>query len=160
MDDSTEFVTLSDGNKMPRIGLGVYQIKDKDFILKCITEVGYRHLDTAKAYGNENIVGEAVNEAVASGIDRKDIYVTTKLWPSEFDDPIAALIGSLERLNLEYVDMYLIHWPINDLDEETKEFKRYPMYKVWANMEKCVEKGLTKSIGISNFNSQLYINTH
>ena len=151
MEETGSFITLADGNKMPKFGLGVYQVKNKNFIFKCITEVGYRHIDTAIWYGNETIVGEAIHMAIDSGIKREEIFITTKVWSSNFDDPVAALTGSLTRLNLEYVDMYLIHWPINDFDEEKKEFAKYPMYKVWAQMEKCVEKGLTKSIGISNF---------
>ena len=148
------YVTLYTGAKMPKVGLGVFMMMDKELIVKSITEVGYRHIDTAALYNNEETVGEAIKEANEAGVTREELFVTTKLWRDKYSDPESALRESLEKLKLDYVDMYLIHYPNNETDEEGN-FARNPMYKVWAGMEKCVELGLTKHIGISNFNVQL-----
>jgi alcohol dehydrogenase (NADP+) len=87
-------------------------------------------------------------------VQREDLFVTTKVWITNYSDPVAALKRSLEDLQLDYVDLYLIHWPITNLGDDGK-FEKLPMYKIWSNMEKCVELGLTKNIGVSNFNTQL-----
>ena len=111
-----EFVTLNNGVKMPREGFGVFQVPDpavcKQAVLDAIA-TGYRLIDTAAAYGNEEAVGEAIRE---SGVPRAEIFVTTKLWVSDssYDRAKAANEKSLQKLGLEYIDLYLIHQPMGD----------------------------------------------
>lgn len=133
-------VTLNNGVEMPILGFGVYQIPPDD-TERAVTEaleVGYRHIDTAAAYGNEEAVGRAV---AASGIPRDQVFVTTKLWiqaPGE-DNARRAFEQSLERLGLDHVDLYLIHQPFGDV------------YSFWRAMEQIHAEGLARSIGVSNF---------
>lgn len=137
--------------KMPSVGLGTYLIKDVDILEKAITEAGYRALDTASMYQNEEFVGEAVQRAIASGaVKREDIFIVTKLWHTDYADPEAALRSSLAKLKTDYIDCFLIHWP-NNLDSDSKK----PFHILWAELEQLVAKGLTKSLGVSNFNVQL-----
>ena len=155
MENSDNYVTLSSGHKMPMLGLGAFKTDDKEIFTKAITEVGYRHIDTAAVYENEDIVGQGIADALASGkVSREELFVTTKLAGEDFGDPVAACKKSLEKLKLDYTDLYLVHWPIASFKDDGKGFERTPMYKVWEGMEKCVDEGLAKSIGISNFNVQ------
>jgi len=138
---SNPTVTLDDGRQMPQLGFGVWQISEEQIVptvLKAL-EVGYRHIDTAMIYGNEAGVGRAVRE---SGLPREDIFVTTKLWNTDHERAREALEGSLERLGLDYVDLYLIHWPKLGLDKRVE---------TWAAMEQARAEGLVRSIGLSNF---------
>ncbi len=133
-----EHIQLSSGKSMPLLGLGVWQIprqQTKQAVLWAL-EVGYRLIDTAHIYGNEREVGEAIRE---SGIPREEIFVTTKLWPAHFLRARAAFAESLEKLGLEYVDLYLIHWPTPGKGH------------AWRALEKIYEEGLSKSIGVSNY---------
>jgi diketogulonate reductase-like aldo/keto reductase len=135
-------ITLGDGNKMPVLGLGVWQAGAGKETRKAVTfalECGYRLIDTAKLYGNERDVGIAVRE---SGIPREDIFVTTKLWNSDhgFESALRAFDGSRRELGLEYVDLYLIHWPVPRLRQES-----------WKAFLKLHEQGLIRSIGVSNY---------
>lgn len=145
MTNATEVpaLTLRDGVEIPQLGFGVFQIPPEE-TQEAVEEalgVGYRHIDTAAAYGNEAGVGAAV---ATSGIDREDLFVTTKLWNSEqgYDSTLRAFEKSLERLGAEYVDLYLIHWPQpgRDLFPET-----------WRAFERIHEEGRARSIGVSNF---------
>ena len=111
-------------------------------VMKC----GYAHLDTATIYRNEEVVGEALAESFAQGKKREDIFVTTKLWQTDFDNVEGAIRESLGKLKLDYVDAYLVHWP-------AMYFAKKPLHVLWPEMEALVEKGLTKSIGVSNFNT-------
>lgn len=114
-------------------------------------EAGYRHLDTASFYHNEEEVGEGIRRALEKGAcERKDLYIVTKIWHTEYPNPEAALRRSLAKLKLDYVDCYLIHWP-NNLGSESKK----PFHVLWAELERLVELGLTKSLGVSNFSVQL-----
>jgi 2,5-diketo-D-gluconate reductase A len=139
-------ITLHDGTSIPQIGLGVWQVADDVATDACLTafECGYRHIDTAALYGNEEGVGRAVR---ASGLSRDDIYVTTKVWNTDQgrDKTIAAMEASLERLDLEFVDLYLIHWPTpgRDLYVET-----------WETVLELQQRGLTRSAGVSNFHEE------
>jgi len=129
---------LADGNAIPMLGLGVWQIPDgRDCIdaVRWALEAGYRHIDTAQAYGNEESVGDGLRE---SGVPREEVFVTTKFFPRR-DDPVAELEASLRRLRLDYVDLYIIHWPAGG-----------PVW-AWPGMERAQELGLTRSIGVSNF---------
>jgi len=144
---------LNNGLWMPKVGLGTFRIKDKDSIVKAILEVGYRHIDTAWVYENEEVVGEAIKEAIEKSdgkIRREDLFVVTKIWHKMYEDPEAALREQLKKLQLEYVDCYLIHWPGGFFAEKKK-----PLHVLWGQLESLVDKGLTKSLGLSNFNLQL-----
>jgi len=129
---------LADGNEIPLLGLGVWQVENSRECVDAVRwalELGYRHIDTAQAYGNEASVGEGLR---ASGVPRDEIYVTTKFFPRQ-DDPLAAIEGSLERLGLDYVDLYIVHWPQGG-----------PTW-AWPGMEQARERGYARSIGVSNF---------
>jgi 2,5-diketo-D-gluconate reductase A len=129
---------LADGNSIPVLGLGVWQIPDGPSCVNAVKwalELGYRHIDTAQAYGNEESVGRALKE---SGVPREDIFVTTKFYPGS-EDPVAEAEGSLRRLGVDYVDLYIIHWPQGG-----------PTW-AWPGMERAKELGYARSIGVSNF---------
>jgi 2,5-diketo-D-gluconate reductase A len=134
---------LGDGHSIPQLGFGVFQIepeKTKDATLAAL-EVGYRHIDTAEMYGNEKEVGEAVR---ASGIDRGDIFVTSKLNNGyhAYDDALAAFDQSLKDLDIEYLDLFLVHWPLPAVGD---------FVETWRAMEKIYESGRVRAIGVSNF---------
>jgi diketogulonate reductase-like aldo/keto reductase len=129
---------LNDGNLIPQLGLGVWQIssaKTSDVVLAAL-EAGYPHIDTASAYGNEESVGAAIR---ISGIPRESIFVTTKLWNSDHGSPERALDTSLRKLKMNYVDLYLIHFPVRQRRQS------------WRALEALQKKGKTRSIGVSNF---------
>ena len=135
--------TLNDGATIPQIGFGVFLVPadQTQAAVEHALEVGYRHIDTAMVYGNEEAVGRAL---AASGIPRSDLFVTTKLWNDDqgADTAIPALEASLGRLGLDHVDLYLIHWPTPARD----------LYlPTWEALERAAERGLTTSIGVSNF---------
>ncbi|WP_300345567.1 aldo/keto reductase [Nesterenkonia sp.] len=136
-------VTLNDGTSIPQLGFGVWQVPadQAESVVAQALETGYRHIDTAAIYGNEEGVGAAI---ASSGIAREDLYVTTKLWVSDFKAGRTkeALAESLQKLRLDYVDLYLIHWP-------SPEDEKY--LQAWAAMEELQSEGLTRSIGVSNF---------
>jgi diketogulonate reductase-like aldo/keto reductase len=135
-------VALSDGNSMPLLGLGVWDAKSGketyDAVIHALSK-GYRHIDTAEMYGNEKDVGNAVIE---SGIAREEIFITTKLWDSGlgYDHALNAFDVSLKKLNLEYIDLYLIHWPEKGSRRE-----------IWSALERIKKEGRSLSIGVSNF---------
>ncbi|MFI8378698.1 aldo/keto reductase [Leeuwenhoekiella sp. NPDC079379] len=133
---------LHNGYKMPYIGLGVYKADDGEEVINAVKwalEAGYRHIDTAKAYDNEEGVGIAIKE---SKIDRKDIFLTSKVWNSDqgYDETIQAFNDSLKRLDTDYLDLYLIHWPVEGKYKDT-----------WRALEKLYKEGKIKAIGVSNF---------
>ena len=130
---------LNDGREIPQLGLGVWRIsngrKCEGAVLAAF-EAGYRHIDTASFYGNEESVGAAIR---ASGISRAEIFVTTKLWNSDHGSPERALENSLRRLKLDCVDLYLIHYPVPQ------------RLRSWRTLEKLRQQGKARSIGVSNF---------
>lgn len=133
-------IRLNNRVEMPALGLGVWQMAEGEETENAINwalEAGYRHIDTAKLYGNERSVGKAVRE---TGIAREEIFVTTKLWPTDFLAPSAAFEKSLKRLGFEYIDLYLVHWPIPLMPKS-----------VWRAMEKIYEQKLARAIGVSNY---------
>lgn len=143
--------TLNDGSKIPAVGLGTWRASEKGAAfnaVKVALENGYRHIDTAAIYGNEKEVGEGIK---ASGVPRSEIYVTTKLWNSDHDDVEKALDISLEKLGLEYVDLYLIHWPVSAHGGEKAKKDEYDYLETYKKIQKLVKTGKVKSVGISNF---------
>lgn len=138
------YVTLNSGYQMPQMGLGVYLVEpgqETYQAVKSALELGYRHIDTAHAYQNERSVGEAVRD---SGIDRGEIFITTKLWPTEYgeEESLVAIDKMLERLGTDYIDLLLLHQCIGDY---------IGAYKA---MEKAVAAGKVRSIGLSNFENE------
>ena len=138
-----EFVTLNNGVKMPILGYGTYQI-EPEITQKCVEEaisVGYRSIDTAAAYFNESGVGAAVNSAIKGGIKREELFITTKLWITHASekDALKAFESSMQKLGLDYLDLYLIHQPFGDV------------YGAWRAMSGLLKEGRIKAIGVSNF---------
>lgn len=135
-------VTLNDGHSIPQFGYGVFKVPadDTERAVSEALELGYRHIDTAAIYGNEEGVGAAV---AASGIARDELFITTKLWNDRHDDdePHAAIAESLEKLGLEKVDLYLVHWPTPARDNYVH---------AWEKMIEIRDAGLSASIGVSN----------
>ncbi|PRZ17803.1 aldo/keto reductase [Nesterenkonia sandarakina] len=136
-------ITLNDGATIPQLGFGVWQVPadEAETVVAEALKVGYRHIDNAAVYGNEEGVGRAI---AASGIPREELFITTKVWVSDFKagNTKQALRTSLEKLGLDYVDLYLIHWP-SPADEAYLD--------AWKAMEEMQAEGLTRSIGVSNF---------
>jgi alcohol dehydrogenase (NADP+) len=122
-----------------------------------IVEVGYRHLDTAKLYGNEDVIGKALQECFRKGIKREDLFITTKIWKKDYADVEGAIKGSLERLQLEYVDLYLIHWMVTEIDWDNAKVTGPSMHEVWKQMETVFDSGLAKNIGVSNCPAMLFL---
>lgn len=155
-------VTFNDGNQIPIVGLGTWKAKDEEVYLSVIhaLEAGYRHIDTAAAYGNEEPIGRAIKD---SGIPREELFVTTKLWSNRHHDPVGAIKESLEKLQMDYVDLYLLHWPVflnpNGAPARVPLLpngKRdivmdWSFVKTYSLMHDVHELGLAKSIGVSNF---------
>jgi diketogulonate reductase-like aldo/keto reductase len=137
--------SLSNKVKMPYLGLGVYQSKDGMEVINAINwalEAGYRHIDTATLYENEIGVGRAVRE---SGIKRSELFITTKVWNSDqgYESTLKVFDNSLKKLKLDYIDLYLIHWPVKGKYKET-----------WKAIERIYKNGGVKAIGVSNFLEQ------
>jgi diketogulonate reductase-like aldo/keto reductase len=137
-----ETTTLNNGVKMPWFGLGVYKTQEGPEVENAVAaalEAGYRLIDTAALYGNETGVGNAIR---ASGIRREEVFVTTKVWNSDqgYDETLRAFEASLARLGFDYVDLYLVHWPVKGKYKDT-----------WRALERLYKEGLTRAIGVSNF---------
>ena len=135
-------VTLANGVNLPTVGLGVYQAPAGDITRRAVAsalDAGYRHIDTAAIYRNEGDVGAAI---LSSAVPRADVFVTTKLWNSDhgYDEALRACDASLARLGLDYVDLYLIHWPVEDVRRDT-----------WRAMERLLADGRARAIGVSNY---------
>lgn len=136
---SCPYLTLNNGNKIPQFGLGTYEILPNEKCTEACLEamkLGYRHFDTAHFYGNEKGVADAV---VKSGLKREDIFVTSKIWPTEFDHAEQALSDMFKRTNLSYIDLVLLHWPFGDY------------ISAWKALEKFAKEGKIKNLGLSNF---------
>jgi diketogulonate reductase-like aldo/keto reductase len=138
-------VKLNNGADIPRLGLGTYLSKPGEETYNAVKfglEHGYRHIDTAAFYKNEVDVGQAVRD---SGLDRKDVFVTTKLWNDDqgYDNALKAFDASFNKLNLGYMDLYLIHWPLTGLRKES-----------WKALERIYDEKLTRAIGVSNYTTQ------
>src|SRR5215470_10508194 len=138
-------ITIANGVEIPRLGLGVYQTRPGRTMRRAVKyalSIGYRHVDTASLYGNEEDVGIALRE---SELDRDEVFITTKVWNSEqgYDSTLRACEGSLRRLGFTYVDLYLVHWPVPTLNNET-----------WRAMVKLYQESKVRAIGVSNYDIQ------
>jgi len=135
-------ISLHDGVEIPQLGFGVFQVPPEDTqeVVELALDAGYRHVDTAAAYRNEQGVGAAL----AAGLPREDVFVTTKLWNSQqgYDSALAAFDASLGRLDLDYVDLYLIHWPVPTEDR---------FVETWRAFERIHDEDRARTIGVSNF---------
>jgi diketogulonate reductase-like aldo/keto reductase len=130
---------LADGNEIPLLGLGVWQVPDGpecENAVRWALELGYRHVDTAQAYGNEASVGRAIRD---SGVPRDEVFITTKFYPRSSRDPEEEAQRSLERLGVDEVDLYIVHWPEGGATW------------AWEGMQRAHERGYARSIGVSNF---------
>ncbi len=141
-----EYVTLQNGVRMPMEGFGVFQVKDLDECETVVYEAikaGYRLIDTAASYGNEEAVGKAVKRAIADGLcTREDLFITSKMWVQDmqnYEMASAAIDSSLKKMNLEYLDLYLLHQAMKDY------------FSAWRAMEDAYEAGKLRAIGVSNF---------
>ncbi|HEY7595492.1 MAG TPA: aldo/keto reductase [Actinophytocola sp.] len=136
-------LTLNNGVAMPQLGFGVFQVPNEETAAAVgeALRAGYRSIDTAKAYGNEEGVAQALRE---SGIPRDELFITTKLWNDDhgYDSAVRAFEGSRQRLGLDYVDLYLIHWPTPRRDDYVE---------TWQGFEKLLADGVVRAIGVSNF---------
>lgn len=137
--------TLNDGYDFPLLGLGTYKLQgdDVETIVRSAIELGYRHIDTASLYGNEVEVGKAINDAIKAGdVTREDLFVTTKLWNDDQERVAAAYQESLERLGLEFVDLYLVHWP----------WPQHGTYvRAFSQIAELQGMGRLQSVGVANF---------
>ncbi|BAB05877.1 aldo/keto reductase [Halalkalibacterium halodurans] len=134
--------TLHNGVKMPWFGLGVFKVSEGDEVIQSVKDAiraGYKSIDTAAVYGNEEGVGKAIAE---SGVPREELFITSKVWNADqgFDSTISAFNTSLKKLGLDYLDLYLVHWPVKGKYVET-----------WKALEKLYQDGLVRAIGVSNF---------
>lgn len=139
-------VTLNNGVKMPWLGLGVFKAQEGNEVIQAVKAAinhGYRSIDTAAAYNNEEGVGQAIAESISAGvISREDIFVTSKVWNSRqgYETTLAAFDESLHKLQLDYINLFLVHWPVKGKYKDT-----------WRALEKVYAEGKVKAIGVSNF---------
>ena len=133
--------TLNNGVEMPVLGLGTYQSRDLELcqrICEKALEIGYRHIDTAQIYGNEEAVGKAVE---ASPVPRSEVFITTKISHKRYEDAYESVLESMKKLRTDYIDLVLLHWPFANT------------YKAWRDLERLQAEGAVRAIGVSNFNA-------
>lgn len=141
-----ETMTLNNAVEMPVVGLGVFRVEDHDELVEAITHAivsGYRSIDTAAIYGNEEAVGEGIRKGLAAtGLKREDLFITSKIWNEDMrqGNVVGAYEESLRKMQLDYLDLYLIHWPVADKYVDT-----------WLGMEQLYKEDKVRSIGVSNF---------
>lgn len=160
-----EYILLNSGYRIPTVGLGTYKMSGLDLIkstIRCAVSMGYRHIDTAYKYANEEDIGTVLQELFVEGtLKREDVFITSKLWCTHHKDPERALDASLGKLKLEYLDLYLVHFPVTyKLDVNGNEvvgedglpvLEDFDAVSVWQKMEALLETGKVRSIGVSNF---------
>ncbi|PIO66493.1 oxidoreductase, aldo/keto reductase family protein [Teladorsagia circumcincta] len=152
-------ITLSNGTKMPQVGLGTWQSKPEEVkaAVKTAVEAGYRLIDTATCYENENAIGDAIKELIQEGkVTREELFITTKLWLTHLhpDDTETGIRQSLDRLQLDYVDLYLAHFPTCFNHDMTEQNPSVTVQDIWRGLEGVYKKGLTKAVGVSNWNGE------
>ncbi|WP_346889917.1 aldo/keto reductase [Clostridium sp. UBA1056] len=139
-------ITLNNGIEMPRLGLGVFRVEDSSELINAVKVAiknGYRSIDGAAIYGNEEAMGEGIREGIKeAGISREDLFITSKVWNADlgYESTIAAYEASLNRLGVDYLDLYLIHWPVEGKYKEA-----------WKALEYLYKEGRVRAIGVSNF---------
>lgn len=149
--DNTKTYTLNNGTVIPAVGLGTWQASEEGAArnaVKVALENGYKHIDTAAIYGNEEEVGQGIKD---SGVPREEIFVTTKLWNADHRDPASALETSLKKLGLDYIDLYLIHWPVSWKQGTNETETDWDYVDTYKALQKLVGSGKVKAIGVSNF---------
>lgn len=146
IDNMNSTITLNNGIEMPRLGLGVFRVEDSSELINAVKAAiknGYRSIDGASIYGNEEVMGEGIREGIKeAGISREDLFITSKVWNADlgYESTIAAYEASLNRLGVDYLDLYLIHWPVEGKYKEA-----------WKALEYLYKEGRVKAIGVSNF---------
>ena len=134
--EAAKHLILRGGAQMPKIGFGTWNLDSGEKgidVLKHAIKIGYRHFDTAMLNNSEKPVGKAVKDSIDSGAtSRTDFFITTKVWPTKYDNVASALDISLKKLETDYVDLFLLHFPIPPLDKTKKNFARLPFSNVWA----------------------------
>ena len=155
MSESKNYIKLNSGFECPVIGVGTCNIKNVEEVVYQSIKDGTRLIDTAAKYKNEEEVGKGIKRAIDENIvKREDLFIVTKCWIEDKKDPEKALENSLKRLQLSYVDLYLDHWPCGKDYTGENKFQLVSVRDMWPKFESLVEKGMTKSIGVSNYNVQ------
>lgn len=154
---------------MPAIALGTYKLQGEactEAVRMALVEAGYRHIDTASMYQNEAAIGAGLSQAFSQGVARKDVFVTTKLWCNDYaaEQMRPALQRSLQALGVDYLDMYMLHYPFavtgcETYPPATPALALIPMHQVWARMEEFVAEGLVKHIGVCNWPAAMLLDT-
>ncbi len=146
IDNMNSIITLNNGIEMPRLGLGVFRVEDSSELINAVKvsiKNGYRSIDGAAIYGNEEAMGEGIRQGIKeAGISREDLFITSKVWNADlgYESTIAAYEASLNRLGVDYLDLYLIHWPVEGKYKEA-----------WKALEYLYKEGRVRAIGVSNF---------
>lgn len=164
----TKKIKLNTGDEIPQVGLGTWQSSDEECYKATMSalKAGYKHIDTARLYNNEASVGRAIHDFLLTSdtVKREDLFITTKIWCTEFGEPEMSIKESLERLQLDYVNLYLMHWPLpmvsgeglfprhKDGTRKLMPFDKFNYIDAYKLMQPLIKKGYTKAIGISNFN--------
>ncbi len=157
-------LTFANNDQMPILGLGTWKAAPGEVgaAVEEAIKIGYRHIDCAAIYGNEAEIGDALQASFAAGVVRReDLWITSKLWNNAHTQPqvTEALRGTLDDLQLEYLDLYLVHWPVAfrpgvvfaGKPDEFLSLTDVPLSETWAGMEECIQERLTRHIGVSNF---------